>query len=100
MELDPYILSFTGASLSLPESLIIAETYLDLRDWQAVEHKVKTENLIQARTKSSIQRTYQELAPRLAGLSDEQLELLVGGQPPGAEEAALAGGLQALRLHS
>jgi hypothetical protein len=77
MENDRYLLSFTGASLSISESVTIAQEYLELKDWDAVESKVKGENLIQARTKSSIQRVYQELAPRLQGLSEEQLELLV-----------------------
>jgi hypothetical protein len=51
-----YILSFTGASLSLSESIKIAEVYLRLRDWEAVKAEVKDANLIQARTQSSIQR--------------------------------------------
>ena len=76
---DPYILSFTSASLSISESVIIAETYLELRDWEATKEKVKSENLIQARTQSSIQRVYQELEPRLKELNIDQLELLVEG---------------------
>jgi len=79
MTSEKYILSFTGVSLAMSESITIAETYLQLRDWDAVEEKVKSENLIQARTKSSVQRVYQELWPRLSQLNDEQLELLVDG---------------------
>ena len=79
MDSIPYILSFTGVSLALSESIKIAEVYLQLRDWDAVEKKVKSENLIQARTKSSTQRVYPELWPRLSLLSTEQLELLVDG---------------------
>jgi len=79
MSPEKYLLSFIGASLSLSESIKIAEVYLQLRDWNAVEKKVKSENLIQARTKSSIQRVYQELWPRLSLLSIEQMELLVDG---------------------
>ena len=74
-----YILSFTGASLAISESVKIAETYLQLRDWDAVKDKVKSENLLQSRTQSSIQRVYQELEPRLKELNQEQLELLVEG---------------------
>lgn len=81
MSSDPYILSFTGASLSINESIKIAEVYLQLRDWPAVKSAVKGANLIQARTQSSIQRVYQELQPRLAELSLEQLDLLVDGNP-------------------
>lgn len=79
METDQYILSFTSASLSMPESVKIAEVYLQLGDWDMVKEVVKSENLIQARTASSIQRVYQELAPRLEGLTLEQIELLVEG---------------------
>ena len=77
----PYLLSFTGASLSIRESIKIAEVYVRLGDWDTVKAEVKGANLIQARTQSSIQRVYQELHPRLAGLSDAQLELLVEGNP-------------------
>jgi hypothetical protein len=66
---NPYLLSFTGSSLSVAESIKISEVYLELKDWEAVERKVKSENLLQARTKSSVQRVYQELAPRLQQLS-------------------------------
>jgi len=76
-----YILSFTGASLSISESIKITEVYLRLRNWEAVKSDVKGANLIQARTLSSVQRVYQELHPRLAQLSLEQLELLVDGNP-------------------
>jgi len=78
---ETYLLSFTGASLSIIESVKIAEVYLRLHDWEAVKSEVKGANLIQARTQSSIQRVYQELQPRLAQLSQSQLELLVEGNP-------------------
>ena len=74
-----YLLSYTGASLSVSESVAIAEVYLQLHDWDATEKKVKDENLIQGRTKSSIRRVYQEIAPRLQELNQEQLTLLVDG---------------------
>jgi len=79
MESEKYILSFTGVSLALSESIAVAKTYLLLNDWEAVEKMVKDENLIQARTKSSIKRVYQELWPRLDQLTLDQLELLVDG---------------------
>ncbi|MCP4367831.1 MAG: DUF1819 family protein, partial [Deltaproteobacteria bacterium] len=79
MKTDQYKLSFTGAGLSISGSIKIAEVYLQLRDWDAVREKVFAENLLQARTQSSVQRTFQELAPRLQELTDEQLELLVEG---------------------
>ena len=79
METDTYILSFTSAGLAFSESIVIAETYLMLGDWKATKEKVKSENLIQARTRSSLQRVYREIEPRLKELSADQLELLVEG---------------------
>lgn len=76
---DQYKLSFVGAGLSISGSTKIAEVYVQLRDWEAVKDKVKGENLVQARTQRSVQRVFQELAPRLQQLTDEQLELLVEG---------------------
>ena len=72
MKTDQYKLSFTGAGLSISGSIKIAEVYLQIKDWDAVKEKVKTENLLQARTQSSMQRTFQELAPRLQQLTAEQ----------------------------
>ena len=79
MMTDRYKLSYTGVSLAVSESVAVAEAYLQLRDWDKVKEKVWDENLLKARTKSSIQRVYQEIWPRLDQLSDEQLELLVEG---------------------
>jgi len=79
MKTDQYKLSFTGAGLSISGSIKIAQVYLQIKDWDAVKEKVKTENLLQARTQSSVQRTFQELAPRLQQLTAEQLGLLVEG---------------------
>jgi len=79
MNPTPYKLSFIGVSIAVKESVRIAEIYLDLQHWEATEEKVKSENLIQARTQSSLQRYYQELAPRLRLLSEDQLDLLVSG---------------------
>lgn len=75
----PYKLSFIGAALAITGSVKMAEAYLRLRDWEAVREIVFAENILQARTRSSIQRNFQELAPRLQLLTEEQLELLVEG---------------------
>ncbi len=76
---NKYKLSFTGAGLSISGSIKLADAYLQLGDWDAVKTKVQAENLLQARTQRSMQRTFQELTPRLQELNDEQLELLVEG---------------------
>lgn len=74
-----YGLSFTAASLSLASSVIIAEEYLEVEDWEKVKERVFVENLLQARTQSSLKRSYTELSKRLQTLTDEQLDLLVIG---------------------
>ncbi len=79
MNPTPYKLSYIGASIAVRESVVIAESFRALGDWGKTEEKVKGENLIQARTQSSLYRYYFELAPRLKLLTEGQLELLVEG---------------------
>ena len=74
-----YILSFTAASLSISESIKIAEVYSGCKDWDETKNIVEENNLLQSRTGSRAVRVYRELAQRLQLLSDEHLELLVEG---------------------
>jgi len=71
-----YKLSFTAASLALPQSLTIARVYLDTGDWAATRAKVLDENLLQLRSRSSSIRVYRELQRRLVGMSPQELTLL------------------------
>ena len=79
MNTSKYKLSFTAASLSISESIKIAEVYLGCKDWDETAQIVKEQNLLQSRTNSRTIRTLRELTQRLKKLSDEQLELLVEG---------------------
>nr|MBP9727740.1 DUF1819 family protein [Gammaproteobacteria bacterium] len=45
-----YSLSFTTGSLFIKESVIFAELYLKLADWQLVRDEARTHNLLQQRT--------------------------------------------------
>lgn len=74
-----YKLSFTAASLSISESVNIAEVYLKCRDWDQTKQIVREGNLLQSRTNSRTIRVSRELTQRLKLLTDEQLELLVDG---------------------
>jgi len=74
-----YKLSLTGASLSISQSVIIAEVYLRCKDWKQTKQIINENNLLQSRTKSRSVRTERELIQRLERLSDAQLELLVDG---------------------
>jgi len=79
IENKKYKLSFTAASLSISESIKIAEVYLGRNDWKETKKIVEENNLLQSRTRSRTIRVYRELAQRLQLLSNEQLELLVEG---------------------
>ena len=74
-----YKLSLTAASLSISESVMIAEVYRKCRDWDQTKQLINDTNLLQSRTKSRSERTARELMARLALLTDAQLELLVDG---------------------
>ena len=74
-----YLLSFTAASLSLNESVRVAELYLEKKDWAEVKKILQQENLLQSRTGSRTIRVAQELIKRLKPLSIPQLEALVEG---------------------
>ncbi len=79
MKTQKYKLSFTAASLSISESVNIAEVYLKCKDWDETKSIVRENNLLQSRTNSRTTRVLAELIPRLKLLSDDQLSLLVEG---------------------
>jgi len=79
MKTQKYKLSFTAASLSINESVNIADVYLKWRDWNLVKQTIKDNNLLQSRTNSRTIRVSRELIQRLEKLSEDQIELLVEG---------------------
>lgn len=79
MKTQNYKLSFTAASLSINESVNIAEVYTNCRDWNEVKRIIRGNNLLQSRTNSRTTRVLAEIIPRLKLLSDDQLSLLVEG---------------------
>jgi len=74
-----YSLSFTAGGLLQPESIRLAQLYLELGDWAAVRERVLAHNLLQARTLASARRLCQEILARLKTLSDAELDLLAQG---------------------
>ena len=72
-----YKLSFTAASLSLSESIKIAEVYLGCKDWDLTKSIIEEGNLLQSRTLNRTKRTFIEVSQRLQMLTDDQLEFLV-----------------------
>ena len=79
MNSQKYKLSFTAASLSISESVIVADVDLACKNWDETKATIKEKNLLQARASSSGIRVLHELMQRLRELSDLQLELLVDG---------------------
>jgi hypothetical protein len=79
MDTPKYKLSLTAASLSLTESINIAEVYLRCKDWKLTRQAIKDNNLLQSRTNSRTIRVSREVIQRLKLLTKNQLELLVEG---------------------
>jgi len=77
MTQEKYIVSFTTGSLFLHESVTLAGLYLELGQWKTVRDKVIKENLLQARTVSSLERVCREVISRLKTLNAEELKFLV-----------------------
>jgi len=76
---EPYLLSFTGANLSLSKSLSLARAYDEYGSWEKVEDRLLSENILQMRTNSAAIRVHQEIVPRLQTLTDQQMNVLLGG---------------------
>lgn len=76
-----YALSFTSGALLTREAVIAAPLFLEVRDWGLVRDRLRSENLLQARTAASGFRLAREVAQRLAVLTDPELELLRDASP-------------------
>ncbi len=72
-----YPMSFTTGGLFRFESIILAELYLETGDWDRVRKRVMADNLLQARTRSSLTRNTNEIIRRLITLSEDELSYLV-----------------------
>ncbi len=76
-----YSFSFTGASALPAETLVIAEEYIRLQDWERVKVSVQENNLMNKTKQNTSKRMYFEIKKRLELLTNEQLNLLVSGSP-------------------
>ena len=74
-----YSFSFTGASALTAETLVIAEEYIRLQDWEKVKISVLEYNLINKIKLRTSKTIYFEIKKRLELLTKEQLNLLVTG---------------------
>lgn len=76
---NKYTFSFTGASALIAETLVIAEEYEKLKDWQAVEKSVLEHNLLNKIKQATFKREFSELKKRLILLTPAQLHLMING---------------------
>lgn len=69
-------LSLTLRPAMIHECQIIAEEYNKFKDWTLVREEVIGNNLLQARTESTLKTIYGEVSKRLKNLTDAELALL------------------------
>ena len=73
------VLSFTSGGLLYHESVVVAETYATVGDWNRALICIKEQNLLQSRTTSTAKRKLREVYQRLQELSEAQIQLLICG---------------------
>ncbi len=73
---ERYLLSFSAASFRLFETVLVANSFMEWRDWGRVAELVKRENLLGLRSVSSGKRVGAEIITRLKTLSSDELPLL------------------------
>jgi hypothetical protein len=72
----PKKLSLTLRPAMIHENLIIASEYNKFKDWTLVRDEVLGNNLLQARTVSTLKTIYGEVSKRLKNLTDDELALM------------------------
>jgi Putative inner membrane protein (DUF1819) len=69
----------TGASALITETLVVAEEYHRLYDWNLVKESLTTNNLLNKIKQSTFNREFAEIKKRISNLSHQQIELMVSG---------------------
>jgi predicted transcriptional regulator len=69
----------TGASALITETLVVAEEYHRLSDWDLVKESLIKNNLLNKIKQSTFNREYSEIKKRINNLSDQQIALMVSG---------------------
>lgn len=78
-EIKTYSYGYTAAALLYRDSVLLAELYLDLRNWDKVREAVLGDNLLQIRTLAAQKRIYSEAYTRVYPLSESALDILARG---------------------
>ena len=74
-----YSFSFTGASALITETLIIAEEYHKLNDWNAVRISLLENNHLNKIKQGTFKREFSEIKKRLSLLNADQIQLMIQG---------------------
>jgi hypothetical protein len=69
----------TGASALITETLVVAEEYHRLSNWDLVKESLTTNNLLNKIKQSTFNREYSEIKKRINNLSSQQIALMVSG---------------------
>ena len=86
--MPPYRLSFTFGSLLIPETRVIADSFLRLGEWDAVREEVVEQNLLRKTRQESARRYVREIRERVKGAHEWEVPIIAGHEG-GADETRL-----------
>ena len=84
-----YSFSFTGASALITETLVIAEEYHKLNDWDAVRISLSDNNDLNKIKQGTFKREFSEIKKRLSLLNADQIQLMIQGSYDDAKSVIL-----------
>ena len=84
-----YSFSFTGASALITETLVIAEEYNKLNDWNAVRISLLDNNHLNKIKQGTFKREFSEIKKRLSLLNADQIQLMIQGSYDDAKSIIL-----------
>lgn len=84
-----YSFSFTGASALITETLVIAEEYHKLNDWNAVQISLLDNNHLNKVKQGTFKREFSEIKKRLSLLTPDQIQLMIKGSYEDAKSMIL-----------
>lgn len=76
-----YVLSFTGASALIAETITIAHEYKRLGNWDEAKESASNQNLLNRVKQATFTREFREIKKRINLLTDDQFDLLLNGNP-------------------
>ena len=96
----PYRLSFTFGGLLIPETRVIADSYLRLGDWDVVREEVVGQNLLHKPRQESARRYIREIRERVKSAYEWEVPVMAGhdGGPDQARLVVLAATVRYYRL--